>query len=175
MLPNNQKSKFLIALSHRVIALAILFFLLTHHKAEALDNFNKSEGSPPSIGINKTDPEIRMTPVNTNSIQDSIFTKVDQEAEFRGGPNRWAKHIQDILNQRIRDFADRDFGVCRVKFIVDIDGKVSDISVLAMKGTKLADAVAYAIGRGPKWVPAMNEGVKVKAYREITVTMRNPG
>lgn len=174
MLSKNQKSLYPFALSHRVIALSMLFFFLTNHKAEALDNFNKSEGSLPSIGVNKTDYKIQMMAINTLFIQDRIFTKVDQEAEFRGGTHKWAKHIQDILSQRIRDFGDGDFGVCRVKFIVDLDGKVSNISVLAMKGTKLADAVVYAVRRGGKWTPAMLEGEKVKAYRELTVTLGSP-
>ena len=66
-------------------------------------------------------------------------------------------------------------GTCRVKFIVDTTGNVSDVEALNMKGSVLARIVVDAIANGPKWVPAQQNGRVVRAYKEqpVTFTIEN--
>ena len=104
-----------------------------------------------------------------------VFTKVEKEAEFPGGPNKWTSYIQRILTEKVRDFGDEDYGTCVVKFIVDKNGKVSDVEATTMKNTHLAQTAVEAIRKGPKWIPAMQNGQKVNAYRIIPITLKNSG
>jgi protein TonB len=65
-------------------------------------------------------------------------------------------------------------GTCEVQFIVDREGLVSSVEALTMKGTKLAEVAVNAIKKGPKWVPAIQNGRQVKAWRRQKITFRLP-
>lgn len=104
--------------------------------------------------------------------EDRVFIQTEVEASFPGGPAAWSSYISHELMQHIDEFTNKDNGTCTIRFIVDVDGSVSDIQLLkkTMKGTKLEKIVIEAIQRGPKWIPAMQGGVKVRAYRIQPVT-----
>ena len=113
-------------------------------------------------------------PVEKKEDPDKIFTKVEIEATFPGGTQKWAQYVQRAISNEIDEFGDGDFGTCVVKFIVDKTGKVSDVEATTMKGTKLAQVAVNAIRKGPNWVPAEQNGRKVNAYRLQPVTLQNP-
>ncbi|MBN8787684.1 MAG: energy transducer TonB, partial [Terrimonas sp.] len=56
--------------------------------------------------------------------------------------------------------------------IVDKEGNVSNTEALTLKGTKFSEVVVNAIAKGPKWVPAMQNGKPVKAYRKQPVAFQ---
>ncbi|HTJ12766.1 MAG TPA: energy transducer TonB, partial [Dinghuibacter sp.] len=60
-------------------------------------------------------------------------------------------------------------GTCTVQFIVSKDGVVSDVAAMTMQGTKLAEIAVNAIRRGPKWIPAEQNGRKVNAFRRQNI------
>lgn len=103
-----------------------------------------------------------------------IFTKVENDAQFPGGPAKWAQYIQKQIFENIKDLGDQDYGTCVVKFIVNEEGKVSEVEATTMKGTTLARIAVEAIRKGPNWVPATQNGHKVNAYRLQPVTLTNP-
>jgi hypothetical protein len=43
-----------------------------------------------------------------------------------------------------------------------------------MTGTRLAEIATNAIRKGPNWIPAMQNGHYVNAYRIQPVTLNNP-
>lgn len=107
--------------------------------------------------------------------EDKVFTKTEIEASFPGGVGGWTKYISREILKSAYEFSKKDYGTCIVKFIVGIDGKVSDVEATTMKGSKLAEIAMHAILNGPKWVPAMQNGRYVRAYRMQPVTIMNPG
>ena len=123
-------------------------------------NLNVVDPPPPPVAL-KMDP-------------DKVFTKVEQEATFPGGPKKWAQYVQRAIAAEINLFGEKDFGTCVVKFIVDKDGNVSDVTATTMKGTQLAKVSVDAIRKGPKWIPAMNNNKPVNAYRLQPITLTNP-
>ena len=72
------------------------------------------------------------------------------------------------------EFTKADYGTCIVRFIVGIDGKVSEVEVTSMRGTRLAKIALYAIIHGPDWIPAQQNGRNVTAYRLQPVTLTDP-
>lgn len=105
--------------------------------------------------------------------EDKVFQKVEIEASYPGGDKAWGKYIQREINRYIDELTDAGkAGTCVVQFIVDRDGNISEVEALTMKGTKLAEICVNAIRKGPKWIPAEQNGRKVKAYRRQPVTFQ---
>jgi protein TonB len=136
------------------------------HGTNATNQISSSEG--PVFKTNDREENPRDTFPNR------IFTKVDKEAQFPGGPAKWAQYIQSIILENIKDFSEKDFGTCIVRFIVDESGNVSDVEATTMQGTDLAKVSVDAIRNGPKWIPAMQNNRIVNAYRLQPVTLTNP-
>ena len=104
---------------------------------------------------------------------DKVFQKVEIEAKFPGGEGAWSKYISREINRYIDELQEAGkAGTCVVQFIVDKEGNISEVEALTLKGTKLAEICVNAIKKGPKWVPAEQNGRKVKAYRKQPVTFQ---
>ncbi|MEO8962204.1 MAG: energy transducer TonB [Ginsengibacter sp.] len=113
-------------------------------------------------------------PVEKKEDPDKIFTKVEIEATFPGGPGAWQKYVSRAIQSQLDEFTESDYGTCVVRFIVDRNGVVSDVQATTMKGTKLAEIAVNAIRKGPKWTPAQQNGRFVNAYRLQPVTLTDP-
>ncbi len=109
-----------------------------------------------------------------DTMPDKVYTKVEVEASFPGGLTAWSKYISRAITDSISKFTKADYGTCVVRFIVDVDGKVSDVVATTMKGTELAKVSINAIKNGPKWIPASQNGHTVAAYRLQPITLQNP-
>lgn len=112
-----------------------------------------------------------------NNVQvntDSVYTKVDVEAQFPGGEKQWNKFVQKEVETHIREIIDdsESTGVCTIKFIVDREGNISAAQALNMEGSKLAKFIIKAILKGPEWIPATVNGINVKSIRYQKVTFR---
>jgi N-acetylmuramoyl-L-alanine amidase len=104
---------------------------------------------------------------------DKVFQKVETEAKFPGGDAAWAKYISASLNKVIDSLqTENKTGTCVVQFIVDMDGNISEVEPVTMQGTLLSRTIVDALKQGPKWIPAMQNGHKVKAYRRQPVTFQ---
>ncbi len=118
--------------------------------------------------------QVVAAPVEKKEDEDRIFTKVEKDAQFPGGLSAWNSYVKKAIEREIDEFTDSDFGTCIVKFVVDKQGNVSDVQATTMKGTKLAEIAVNAIRKGPKWIPAQQNGRMVNAYRYQPVTLLNP-
>ena len=111
------------------------------------------------------------------------FVPVEIEAEFPGGNEAWNDYISKAINRNIDELQeDGKSGTVVAIFVVDAAGNVSDVRILPCNETgvsnclamnsKLAEVAVAAIKRGPRWKPAIQNGVFVKAYRRQPVTIR---
>ena len=107
--------------------------------------------------------------------ENTVFTKVEVEAQFPGGETKWNQYVQREVERRIDELTeDGQAGTCEVQFIVDKEGNVSNVEALTMKGSVLARVATDAIKKGPKWIPAIQNGRQVKAWRRQKITFRLP-
>jgi protein TonB len=115
--------------------------------------------------------------------EDKVFQKVEIEAEFPGGSSGWQKFVTREIERNIDELQDDGkSGTTVIQFIVDKEGKVSEVRALPCNeagvgnclgpGTKLAEIAVNAIRRGPAWKPAVQNGRNVKAYRRQPVTFQ---
>ncbi|XVJ65787.1 MAG: hypothetical protein HEQ40_06355 [Lacibacter sp.] len=111
-----------------------------------------------------------------SQIDTTLFTKVDVEASFPGGDAAWAKYVQTELEKHINKLSRNkaSVGTCVVQFIVDKEGNITNVVALNMQESLLAKIVMEAIQKGPRWVPAEQNGRKVKAYRRQKITFLPP-
>lgn len=110
------------------------------------------------------------TPSNADSTQPSTNDTVPQ---FPGGPKGWQLYLQrnmhaDVASDIVLRKKQRDsVEYVIVSFLVDTSGSISDVKV--DNPGKLTPSVAAeavrVITRGPNWIPATVNGVKV-AYRQ---------
>lgn len=114
------------------------------------------------------------SPKNNQDSDNKVYTKVEQEATFPGGPTKWHQYISQSISSQIEKFGEKDYGTCIVRFIVDKDGNVSEVFATTMKGTELAKVVTEAVRNGPQWIPATQNNIPVNAYRLQPVTLTNP-
>lgn len=106
-----------------------------------------------------------------------VFDRVEVEASFPGGSDTWRKYLEKNLNASIPMENNAPMGLYRVlvQFVVDKQGNVSDIKPLTDHGYGMEAEVIRVILKQPKWLPAMQNGRTVKAYRKQPVTFALEG
>ena len=109
-------------------------------------------------------------PVKKENKEDGIATFVEIEAKFKGD---WGAYLKKEIEKNLDELTEaNESGTCIVRFVVSKDGSVSNVEALTMKNTKLAEVAVNAIRRGPKWIPAIQNGTQVNAYRQQPVTFK---
>ncbi len=101
---------------------------------------------------------------------DKTFVKVEIESEYPGGIPAWQRYLnrsfhypEDGINNEIQ-------GVVVVQFIVDKEGKVSDVE--AISGPEqggLREEAIRVIRNSGAWIPAIQNGRKVRSYKKQPV------
>ena len=101
-----------------------------------------------------------------------VFTKTEVEAQFPGGKEGWQSYLQKNLNAStpVDKGAPEGSYTVQVQFIVHPDGYLSDIKPLTHHGYGMEEEVVQLIKKGPKWVPAEQNGHAVASIRKQPVT-----
>lgn len=102
-----------------------------------------------------------------------IFERVEIEAEFPGGMNKWRQYLE--RNLRVNDDIPEGTYAVIIQFVVDVDGSISNVVALTNHGYEMEDEAVRIIKRGPKWNPAIQNGRQVKAYRKQLITFQVGG
>jgi protein TonB len=104
--------------------------------------------------------------------ENKVFEKVEIEASFPGGESGWRRFLERNLdpNVPVDNGAPEGQYTVWVQFIVDKEGNISDVKALTNHGYGMEDEAVKTIKRGPKWVPAQQNGRQVKAYRKQPIT-----
>jgi TonB-dependent SusC/RagA subfamily outer membrane receptor len=110
---------------------------------------------------------------NTNNSDDNIiFEKTDVEPAFPGGPAAWNQFLTKNINAAvpIKKRAPAGAYTVWVQFVVEKAGKISDIRALTNQGFGMEQECIRLMKLSPPWIPAMQNGHKVKAYRKQPIT-----
>jgi len=103
-----------------------------------------------------------------------IFEKVEIEASFTGGESAWKKFLERNLNPNapVDNGAPEGTYTVYVQFVVSKDGSISDVKALTNHGYGMEAEAMRVIKKGPKWVPAVQNGRQVNAYRKQPITFQ---
>ena len=112
---------------------------------------------------------------NNSSVKDTsdiTFTKVEVEADFPGGIIAWKNFLMKNLKADVpvKRRAPAGSYTVVVRFIVWKNGRIENIVSETNYGYGMEKEVMRVIKKGPKWIPAMQDGKIVKAYRRQPVT-----
>jgi TonB family protein len=100
-----------------------------------------------------------------------VFTKVEFEADYPGGPAGWIKYLKEHLNYPEAAQKKNIQGTVLTEFIVNTDGTVTDVK--AISGPELLKAQSVkVIKESGVWIPAQQNGKKVRAYKRQPITYR---
>jgi hypothetical protein len=110
-------------------------------------------------------------PIESDTIK-GTFERVETEATFPGGIDEWRHFLERNLNPAVPVDNGAPCGkyTVYVQFIVDKDGRVSDIKPLTHLGYGMEQEVVRIMKESGSWDPAVMKGKPVKAYRKQPVT-----
>jgi periplasmic protein TonB len=104
--------------------------------------------------------------------ENKIFDKVEIEAGFPGGEAKWRQYLERNANAQVAadNGAPEGTYTSIVQFVVDKEGNISDVKALTSHGYGIEEEAVRVIKKGPKWIPAVQNGRNVKAYRKQPIT-----
>lgn len=110
------------------------------------------------------------------SDENEIFSKVEIEASFPGGPGAYKKYLERNLNAQTPADNNAPPGTYTVivRFVVSRDGSISDVRAETNLGYGLEAEAIKVIKKSPNWVPAQQNGSIVNAYRRQPITFVVP-
>jgi len=97
---------------------------------------------------------------------------VEKEAHFPGAARGWTSFLEKNLNPDVAVWNRAPEGtyLVMVQFEVDKEGHVTDIKPLTKFGFGMEEEVIRILKKSPQWIPAIQFGQNVKAYRKQPVT-----
>lgn len=103
---------------------------------------------------------------------DKIFSKVEIEATFPGGMDAWRKYLERNLDGQVpaKNKAPKGVYSILVQFIVLSDGNIGEVQALTHQGFGMEEEAIKIIKKGPKWIPAVQNGKQVSSYRKQPIT-----
>lgn len=113
-------------------------------------------------------------PASDTGMGGKIYEAVEEEAYFAGGESAWRNYLEQNLNPMVPIERGAKTGTYTVyiQFVVDLDGKISAITPLTKHGFGMEAEVMRILRKSPNWVPAIQAGKKVRAYRKQPVTFQ---
>ena len=104
--------------------------------------------------------------------ENKIFTKVEVEASYPGGESAWRNYLMKTLNGNtpVDNGAGAGTFTVIVKFVVSKDGSLSDVSCENDPGFGMCQEAIRVIKKTKQWVPAIQNGRNVNAYRRQPIT-----
>ena len=98
--------------------------------------------------------------------------KIETEAYFPRGNSAWPEYLQKHIRANIAAKKKAPAGSYTVviKFAIGKDGKTEEITGETNYGYGMENEVMRVIEAGPRWMPAMQNGKIVRAYRRQPIT-----
>ncbi|MBK7098962.1 MAG: energy transducer TonB [Sphingobacteriales bacterium] len=106
--------------------------------------------------------------------ESEIFTKVEIDASYPGGPSAWRTFLERNLKPEVGVDNGAAWSVYTVivQFIVDKEGNMIDVKRLSINGHGMEQEAVRVIKNSGKWKPAIQNGREVKAYRRQPITFQ---
>ena len=95
-----------------------------------------------------------------------VYTLVDEAASYPGGTKAWEKYLRNNLIYPAEAIKSGVEGRVFIQYIVEINGKGSDIKVVKGIGAGCDEEALRLIREMPKWTPAKKNG---KLVRQIMI------
>ena len=127
--------------------------------------------SPPKI-VKDTVEDVELRDTTPKEKYEKVFTTTQTAPSFPGGNEAWREYLQQNLRVNIPTEHKAPTGkyTVIVSFLIDEEGNLSDIKATNNPGFGTASEAVRVIQRGPKWIPAQQEGKKVLYRQKQSIT-----
>jgi TonB-dependent SusC/RagA subfamily outer membrane receptor len=104
--------------------------------------------------------------IDLSQNNDPIFYTAQKAAQFPGGGEGWIRYLERNLNRDVPVVNGAPIGQYKVilSFVVTSDGDIKGVKAVADPGYGTAAEAIRIIEKGPKWVPAEQNGKKVNYF-----------
>lgn len=111
---------------------------------------------------------------NISTSENQELRKEEVEAAFPGGEKKWMQYLERNADGEVATANEAPTGTYTVlvKFVVDTLGNISEVYPLTNHGYGMEEEAIRVIKKGPRWVPAVQNGHRVKSYRKQPITFR---
>ncbi len=106
--------------------------------------------------------------------EDEIFTAVEQQAEFPGGPHAFQTYMRNNLKYPLPAKVGNIGGKVYVQFVVNTDGTIQDVQVLKSVGYGCDEEAVRLIKSVPRWTPGKQSGRAVRSRFTQPITFILP-
>jgi len=132
------------------------------------DNTNIDIIAPPADGIANG---VVSLPEKKADHKDSLYLTVQIESSYPGGMSAWMRFLNKKLSPNYpQEAIEKGIqGRVVVQFIVDREGVVSDVQAISGP-EELKEVAVKVIRQSGKWIPAIQNGNKVKSYKAQPIT-----
>lgn len=103
-------------------------------------------------------------------VEAEIFQVVEQLPEFPGGDEALFKYLSDNLEYPARAREAGIEGRVMVGFVVEPDGRISNVKVVRSKAAALDEEAIRVVKAMPKWKPGKQRGKAVRVQCQIPIT-----
>lgn len=115
---------------------------------------------------------VQATPKDAEAENQIIFSKLDIEPSVN--MMKWRrqleKHLQKPVEKAAKGGMKAGQYTVNVRFLVEKDGSITDVSALNDPGYGLAEASVNVVKTGPRWSPGEQNGRKVRSYHTQPIT-----
>ena len=143
-------------------------------------NLQSNVGNYSSISNGKEDNEEGPAVFNAPKIQkdldpkknnDPIFYTAEKPAAFPGGSDGWGKYLNKNLNVDlpVKNGAPAGIYTVVLNFVVQSNGEVTNVETINNPGYGTESEAIRVIEKGPKWIPAEQNGKKVNYLVKQTI------
>jgi TonB family protein len=116
--------------------------------------------------------DVELTDTVPKEKNQKTFTKVEIEAEYSRDKNAWADYLQKNLNYPQEAVNKEIQGTVIAQFIVELDGTLSDMKIVKSPNKLLSDETLRTIKNSGKWIPAVQNGKQVRAYKRQPIVFK---
>jgi len=104
---------------------------------------------------------------------EKTFVKVEIESEYPGGRSAWLRYLNKNFHYPDEAISNEVQGVVVIQFIVDKEGNVSNVEVISGPDQGgLREEAVRVIRKSGTWIPAIQNGRKVKSYKKQPVIFK---
>jgi protein TonB len=102
---------------------------------------------------------------------ETIVDRVDIESAYPGGLEAWRRFLVKTFRYPELAVEHEIQGTVLVRFVVDLEGNVSDVEAISGPEELRAEAIR-SIRKSGKWIPASKNGHKVKSYKRQPIVFQ---
>ena len=121
-------------------------------------------------------PELKNVIKPCKSVKERIdygrFHVVEEKPDFIGGMETLGWFIGSLIKYPEEALLNNISGIVKVKFMIDIDGSIKNVSVIQGIGYGCDEEAIRVIKLLPDWLPGLQRGIPVKTYFALPITFQ---